>query len=374
MARASDSSKPATSKPANAKQESVTLTEVAGHAGVSRSTVSLVLRGSPLVAAETRERVQAAMAALGYIYNRGAANLRAARTQTVGLLVCELNNPFYAELTAGVDDVLDTEGFVAFIANTAEQPERQDRFLQRMREHNVDGVILCPAAGTQAELLDRLDRWRLPCVQALRFVSDQGRDYAGVDYQAGIETVTEHLISLGHRRIAFVGGTLDHSAYAARHAGFTAAMRRHGLADDLVLRCPLTRRSGAEMADHLLNRPQAPMAAPTAALCYNDVVALGLMLGLEARGLRAGRDLAVTGFDDVPEAALSRPALTTVATSARQIGQEAARLLLRRIADPQGPPERIILPSRLVVRQSCGAPSDTLGGAPSPSPHHRDLS
>ena len=346
---------------------SVTLTEVAGHAGVSRSTVSLVLRGSPLVAAETRERVQAAMAALGYIYNRGAANLRAARTHTVGLLVCELNNPFYAELTAGVDDVLDTEGFVAFIANTAEQPERQDRFLQRMREHNVDGVILCPAAGTTAELLDRLDRWRLPCVQALRFVSDGfvrdgGRDYAGVDYQAGMETVTEHLISLGHRRIAFVGGTLDHSAYAARHAGFTAAMLRHGLADDLVLRCPLTRRSGAEMADDLLNRPQAP----TAALCYNDVVALGLMLGLEARGLRAGRDLAVTGFDDVPEAALSRPALTTVATSARQIGQEAARLLLRRIADPQGPPERIILPSRLVVRDSCGPPS--------PSLHHRDLS
>lgn len=357
MAGARDSEKPG----------SVTLTEVAGHAGVSRSTVSLVLRGSPLVAAETRERVQAAMAALGYIYNRGAANLRAARTHTVGLLVCELNNPFYAELTAGVDDVLDTEGFVAFIANTAEQPERQDRFLQRMREHNVDGVILCPAAGTTAELLDRLDRWRLPCVQALRFVSDGfvrdgGRDYAGVDYQAGMETVTEHLISLGHRRIAFVGGTLDHSAYAARHAGFTAAMRRHGLADDLVLRCPLTRRSGAEVVKVLFDRAEPP----TAALCYNDVVALGLMLGLEARGLRAGRDLAVTGFDDVPEAALSRPALTTVATSARQIGQEAARLLLRRLADPQGPPERIILPSRLVVRQSCGVPS--------PSLHHRDLS
>ncbi|CAO3411217.1 LacI family DNA-binding transcriptional regulator [Azospirillum largimobile] len=354
MARPPDSSRPGNDR--------ITLTEVAGHAGVSRSTVSLVLRGSPLVAAETRERVQAAMAALGYIYNRGAATLRAARTQTVGLLVCELNNPFYAELTAGMDDVLDAEGFVAFIANTAEQPERQERFLQRMREHNVDGVILCPAAGTQGELLDRLDLWRLPCVQALRFVSDQGRDYAGVDYQAGVETVVGHLVSLGHRRIAFVGGTLDHSAYAARHAGFTAAMRRHGLADDLVLRCPLTRRAGAEVADDLLNRPQAP----TAALCYNDVVALGLMLGLEARGLRAGRDLAVTGFDDVPEAALSRPALTTVATSARQIGQEAARLLLRRIADPQGPPERIILPSRLVVRQSCGAPT--------PSIHHRDLS
>ncbi|PWC37405.1 LacI family DNA-binding transcriptional regulator [Azospirillum sp. TSO35-2] len=334
----------------------ITLTEVADHAGVSRSTVSLVLRGSPLVAADTRERVQAAIAALGYIYNRGAATLRAARTQTAGLLVCEINNPFYAELTAGVDDVLDTEGFVAFIANTAESPERQDRFLQRMREHNVDGVILCPAAGTSPDLLDRLRRWDLPFVQALRFVSARDSDYAGVDYQAGVETVTDHLVGLGHRRIAFVGGNLDHSAYAARRAGFAAAMRRHGLSDDLVLRCPLTRRAGAEVVGPLLDRPEPP----TAALCYNDVLALGLLLGLEARGLRAGRDLAVTGFDDVPEAALSRPALTTVATSARQIGQEAARLLLRRIADPQGPPERIILPSRLVVRASCGGGSPTL--------------
>lgn len=105
----------------------ITLTEVAHHAGVSRSTVSLVLRGSPLVAAETRERVQAAIAALGYVYNRGAATLRAARTDTVGLLVCEINNSFYGELTAGVDDVLGEQGVVAFLANTAESGERQDR-------------------------------------------------------------------------------------------------------------------------------------------------------------------------------------------------------------------------------------------------------
>ena len=332
------------------RQTRITLTEVADHAGVSRSTVSLVLRGSPLVAAETRERVQAAIEALGYIYNRGAATLRAARTQTVGLLVCEINNPFYGEMTAGVDDVLDKEGLVAFLANTAESPERQDRFLQRMREHNVDGVILCPAAGSRPDLLDRLRQWRLPCVQALRFLSARDGDYAGVDYEFGMEMVTEHLIRLGHTRIAFVGGNLAHSATTARRTGFTAAMRRHGLSPDMTVRCPLTRRAGAETIGTLLDRPDPP----TAALCFNDVVAFGVMLGLEARGLKAGRDIAVTGFDDVPEAALSRPALTTVATSARQIGQEAARLLLRRIADPQGPQERVILPSRLVVRESCG--------------------
>ncbi|WP_448206637.1 LacI family DNA-binding transcriptional regulator [Azospirillum sp. sgz302134] len=329
----------------------ITLTEVANHAGVSRSTVSLVLRGSPLVAADTRDRVQAAIEALGYVYNRGAATLRAARTNTVGLLVCEINNPFYAELTAGVDDVLGEEGVVAFMGNTAESPDRQDRFLQRMREHNVDGVIVCPTAGTPPDLLDRLRHWQLPCVQALRFVSAREGDYAGVDYAFGMEMMTEHLVRLGHRRIAFVGGNLAHSASSERRTGFTTAMKRHGLSPDLIVRCPATRRAGFDAIGPLLDQPDPP----TAALCYNDMVAFGVMLGLEARGLKAGRDIAVTGFDDVPEAALSRPALTTVATSARQIGQEAARLLLRRIADPQGAPERVILPARLVVRESCGA-------------------
>ena len=329
----------------------ITLTEVANHAGVSRSTVSLVLRGSPLVAAETRDRVQAAIEALGYVYNRGAATMRAARTNTVGLLICEINIPFYAELAAGVDDVLGEEGVVAFLANTAESVERQDRCLQRMREHNVDGVIVCPTAGTLPALLERLRQWQLPCVQALRFASAREGDYAGVDYEFGMEMMTEHLIRLGHRRIAFVGGNLTHSAASARRTGFGTAMRRHGLSPDLIIRCPATRRAGLDAVEPLLNRPDPP----TAMLCYNDMVAFGAMLGLEARGLRAGRDIAVTGFDDVTEAAMSRPALTTVSTSARQIGQEAARLLLRRIADPQGAPERVILPARLVIRESCGA-------------------
>lgn len=328
----------------------VTLTEVARDAGVSRSTVSLVLRGSPLVAPETRGRVQASIEALGYIYNRGAATLRAARTDVVGLLVSKIDNSFYGELTAGVDEVLDEQGVVAFLGNTAESLERQDRFLQRMREHSVDGVILCPAAGTQPDLLERLRHWRMPCVQALRFLAANDGDYAGVDYQFGMEMVTEHLIRLGHARIAFVGGNLAHSATSARRAGFAAAMKRHGLSPDVMVRCPLNRRAGAEAITGLLDRPDPP----TAALCFNDEVAFGVMLGLEARGLRAGRDMAVTGFDDMPEAAQSRPALTTVATSARQIGQEAARLLLRRLADPQGAMERVILPARLVVRESCG--------------------
>src|SRR4051794_35490485 len=137
-----------------------TLADVAQHAGVSRATVSLVLRDSPLVAHSTRERVQAAVEELGYVYNRGAANLRAARTKAVGLLVPNLGNPFFAEMTAGVDEALDAAGYVAFLANTGESLERQDRFLKRMREQKVDGVVLCPAAGTPLSLLRLLRPWR----------------------------------------------------------------------------------------------------------------------------------------------------------------------------------------------------------------------
>jgi len=309
------------------------------------------LRDSPLVARSTRERVQAAVEELGYVYNRGAANLRAARTKAVGLLVPNLGNPFFAEMTAGVDEALDAAGYVAFLANTGESLERQDRFLKRMREQKVDGVVLCPTVGTPLKLLKQLQQWDLPCVQTLRFVSAREGDYAGVDFALGLEQATEHLIRLGHRRIALIEAQRAHSAMAARQAGFTAAMQRHKLPTNIVVKIPPTRRAGADAIRALLARPNAP----TAAVCYNDVVALGAMAELQRHGVTPGRDFAVTGVDDLPEAAVSFPALTTVATSPREVGAAAAKLLLRRTAEPDGGPERVILPTRLVVRESCGA-------------------
>jgi LacI family transcriptional regulator len=181
-------------------------------------------------------------------------------------------------------------------------------------------------------------------------VSTQG-DYVSADYQIGMDRATEHLIRLGHRRIAFVGGERMHSAYKDRQKGFVTSMDRHGLATELMIKVPLTRRSGIAIVHELLEQDEPP----TAAICFNDIVALGMLLGLSDRGMEAGRDFAIVGFDDVSEASLSRPPLTTVATRPHQIGEEAARLLMRRIANPQGSPEQIILPTRLVVRDSCGA-------------------
>ena len=329
----------------------VSLIDVARHAGVSRATASLVLRDSPLVARKTRERVHRAVEELGYIYNRRAANLRGQRTKTIGLLVPNISNPFFAELTIGVDATLDTAGYIAFLANTGELLDRQERFLKRMREQNVDGIVLCPVAGSSQQILLQLGESGMPCVQTLRFISANKGDYVGPDFELGLEQVSEYLIRLGHRRIALIGGDQAHSVTLARRAGFTKAMQRHHLRDDLILKVPPTRQAGFDAVDALLDGPEPP----TAAVCANDMVAFGFMVGLKSRGLRPGVDVAVTGVDDVPEATLSDPSLTTISTSARQLGEAAAQLLLRRIENPRGAAERILFPTRLIVRQSCGS-------------------
>jgi len=326
----------------------LTLKDIARHAEVSPATVSLVLRESPLVAEATRTRVRAAIDSLGYVYNRGAANLRSRRSKTIGLVVCEITNPFYAELVAGIDLVMDRTGWVAFLANSSESPGRQDRFIQRIREQNADGIVLTAAEGTSAELIARLRSWRLPCVQALRRISEEPSDYVGPDYRLGVSMAVGHLIAQGHKRIAYIGGARRTSALRERLAGYRSTMKRHGLGAEPIVACPATREQGARAIRDLLRTPEPP----TAAVCYNDVIAFGVVLGLLEAGRRPGSDFNLVGFDDIAEAALSRPALTTIAVDPRHIGEQVAELVLRRIADPEGRPEQIILPPRLIVRDT----------------------
>jgi len=319
-------------------------------AGVSKSTVSLVIRGSSLVAETTRAQVLQAMRDIGYVYNRGAATLRSPRTNVVALVVPQIDNPFFGEVTAGADDALDRAGFVSFLANTAETPARQDRFLERMREHNVDGVIICPARGTSPELIRRLRAWGVPCVQAMRHVLAKESDFVAPDFRLAMELAIDHLAALGHRRVAFIGGAFPVSVTKERYAGFRLALRRHGLDEGLIFPCPSNFGGGKTTVPRVLDQA----SPPTAAVCFNDIVAMGVTAGLATMGRQAGGDFAVMGFDDIAEAALWSPPLTTIAIAPRRIGEEAAHLLIRRIADPAGRPERVIFAPRLVVRESCG--------------------
>jgi LacI family transcriptional regulator len=331
----------------------VTLKDIAEAAGVSRATVSLVLRNNPVVAHLTRERVQSSIDSLGYVYDRAAANLRTRYTHTVGLVVCEITNPFYAELTAGIDETLDRAGWVGFLANTAESPARQDRFIERMREHRVDGLLLCPAEGTKVEAIERLDRIGLPVVQILRRLGRRENDHVGADFRLGMTLAAEHFIRLGHRRIAFVGGGRHASPARDRARAYRETLERYGLRIGPIVNCLPTREEGERAVAQLIHGDRDD---PTAIICHNDLCALGVLVGLSDRGLVAGRDCAVIGFDNIPEAAHSRPALTTIDIGARRIGEEAASLLLRRVKAPTGAPESIVLPPRLVIRSSCGGP------------------
>jgi LacI family transcriptional regulator len=326
----------------------LTLKDIAKQAQVSPSTVSLVLRDSPLVAEATRSKIRATMEELGYVYNRGAANLRSQRSKTIGVVVCEITNPFYAEMVAGIDTVMDQNGWIAFLANSSESPERQARFIQRIREQNADGIILTAAEGTAPEIASQLRAWRIPFVQALRRIGDESADYVGPDYRLGMSLAVEHLIGLGHKRIAFMGGARRTSALRERLTGYRSAMKRHGLDPEPVFSCPATREQGVKAIREAL----AMRDPPTAAICYNDVIAFGVILGLLEAGRQPGTDFNLVGFDNIAEAALSRPALTTIAVEPRQIGQEVAELILRRIADPTGRPEQVILPPRLIIRDT----------------------
>ena len=328
-----------------------TVRDIARHAGVSPATVSLVLRKSPLVAETTRARIQSSIDILGYVYHRAAANLRTRLTHTVGLIICEITNPFYAELTAGIDDVLDRAGWIAFLANTAESLPRQNRFIARMREQRVDGILLASAEGTSPRIIDDLKQQGVPVVQMLRRLGRQTVDQVSADFRLGMTLAAEHLIRLGHTRIAFVGGARRVSPARDRMDAFRECLPRYGLPIGPIVTCLPTREDGARAVGQLF---RGRLEDPTAVICHNDLCALGVMLGLSDRGLDPGRDVAVIGFDNISEGALHRPALTTVAIGAREIGEEAARLLLRRISRPGGAPESIILPPKLIIRSSCG--------------------
>ncbi|RWX80922.1 LacI family DNA-binding transcriptional regulator [Neorhizobium lilium] len=338
--------------PPEAKKKSrVTLLDVARSANVSRATASLVIRKSALVGAETRARVEQVMRDLGYVYNMGAARLRAERSHTVGVIVPNLTNPFFAELLSGIEAIVDSAGMVVLLANSGDQPDRQDMLMRRMREHGVDGVILCPAADTEPDLLVQAFEWQLPVVQALRHISAQ-TDYAGADYEGGMRQAVDYLASLGHRAIAFAVHGPVHSAYHERVDGFRTAMDARGLAANMIVRVP-DATSLIPSAAPLLFEAQHK---PTAVICFNDVLALGLSAGLHDMGLKVGQDFSLLGFDDVTDAETMRPRLSSVSTAPVIIGENAGRLLLDRLANPSSPAQRIVTETRLHIRQSCISP------------------
>lgn len=336
----------------------VTLADIAQACGVSRATVSLVLRGSPLVHADTRRRVEAEMQRQGYVYNRAAANLRQRTSSGVALVINDLSNPFFAEFAAGVDDALGERGYVMLLGCSNESAPREQAVLGSLMEHHPAAFILSPAEGSDAAGIAAAIGTRTPLLVFNRRLSGEapegfGYDFLGMDNRTGACLATRHLLQRGHRKIAFFGGHADSSSCRERRLGYQDALAEAGISADpgWMIETAPTRLDACARTGALF----ALQPLPTAAVCYNDAVALGLMLGLAHHGRQPGVDFALTGFDDIPEAAVSMPTLTTLAADPRERGRQAAQLVLAQAgagADATHAP--VVEPVRLLERESSG--------------------
>jgi LacI family transcriptional regulator len=327
----------------------MTILDVAAEAQVSKSTVSLVLQGSDLIRAETAERVREAARKLGYVYNQRAADLRRKASNTIGVVINDLMNPFFAEVLVGLERKLVDAGYTVLMAHTSEDLERQDKVLLTMRQQHAAGIALCPALGTPASLTRTVQSWGIPLVVMVRTLGNGSYDFAGSDNVLGVRLATEHLIRAGHRRIGFLGGQSG-PVLDQRLAGYKAALAKAGIAFDaaLVLAANPTRASGFDTMSTLLEaRPHVK-----AAVCYNDLVAFGALSALGARGLRAGADFALMGFDNVLDAAHSNPPLSTVDIRPGELGERAASILLERMAKPTVGRRQYLAEPALVLRNS----------------------
>ncbi|WBU65301.1 LacI family DNA-binding transcriptional regulator [Paracoccus aerodenitrificans] len=323
-----------------------TILDVAEAAGVSKSTVSLVLQGSDLVRDETARTVREAMAAVGYVYNRAAANLRSASTGLVGLVINDLRNPFFTELATTMQMRLADAGFATVIGNADEDPLRQEQLVRSMLEHGVAGLVISPSFGDPGSVTDQILTAGVPAMQLLRRLEgSEGRlPFASFDYTDGGRLATRHLLDQGLRRIAFVGGAPGRQITKERASGYLEQMHAAGLTP-LTLHGPTSRRSGFDSAAELPPETEA-------VLCFNDLVALGLMNGLAHAGRRVGQDIRLVGFDDIAECAEVWPALSSVSCDIARFGDDMARRLLSWLDTGAAPPNETRAPVGLVVRQS----------------------
>jgi LacI family transcriptional regulator len=331
--------------------------EVARACGVSVSTVANVLSRPSIVAPETRRRVQQAIDRLGYVPNGPARQLRGAPSPIVGSITLDLANPFYAEVNRGIEDGLAPAGCLVLACSTDLSPATEARLLHLLQQQAVRGLIVSPTGPDPAPLVE-LSRRGTPVVLIDHPKGRLDLCAVAVDDLLGGQLAAEHLIALGHRRIAFLGATVDPGPVSRRRDGLRLALAAAGLdpAESLLdirvqVHPPPLVDAAAAAAELIL----AATPPPTAVVCLNDTAALGLLDGLEARGVRVPADISVIGYDDLSFARRLAPPLTTVGQPKYQLGRAAAELLLDE-AQPGHTHREVRFQPSLVVRASTAPP------------------
>jgi DNA-binding LacI/PurR family transcriptional regulator len=336
---------------------SVSIKDIAERAQVSHSTVSRALSDSPLVSVATKARIQRLAREMGYSPDARARSLVMGRTLTVGIVVTTITDPFIAEIVQAVESTAHDHGYSVILASSGAEPEREIAAVEMLRSKRVDGVIVA-SSRVGALYQEHLDRLGVPVV-LVNSHSEQSGPYTfavNVDNRQGARLATSHLIELGHRRIAYITGAADHSDDLARMDGYREALERSGLAFDPGL---IVRGDGyATGGEHAWPLLQALVHPPTAAFCYNDMTAIGLLSAVRRGGRSVPRDLAIVGFDDIPFASYVDPSLTTVAQPKPEMGQRAIEMVLALLADgnqADGKVANVVVQGRLIVRESSGA-------------------
>jgi LacI family transcriptional regulator len=328
----------------------VTINHVAALAGVSPTTVSHVLSGKRLVAAETRDTVHEAIRRLGYRPNYAARSLRTRRSHMIAVVVPDITNTFYSVLTRGLADALDGPGYGTYVCNTDGILPREAKFLDDVVDRGADGIVLAAVDAASSGALKPADMG-VPVVCVGHRLDHPRVDVVCVEDEQGSYEATRHLLARRAKRIAMIEGPT--ASGAARITGFTRAVADAGRTIDpaLMVTGDWTRRGGYEAMQQILRRRSR--ARPDAVFCANDLMAIGAIEALREAGLEVPDDVAVAGFDDVDAATIVQPPLTTVVNPAYDIGFRAGELLITRLeGEYDGAGRTVMLPCPLVVRQS----------------------
>lgn len=336
----------------------ITINDVASAAGVSVSTVSLVLSGKGRISTATGERVNSAIEQLGFVRNRQAASLRGGQSGVIGLIVSDLSTPFYAEMTAGLTHALELHGKMVFLIQGSRSEDKMQQRFEALLSQRVDGVIIAGSIARGAELRGRAAEAGVPLVFASRASYLDDIDLVRPDNMQAAQILTEHLIRRGHQRIAWLGGESASLTRAERLGGYCATLLKYGLPfhSEWVLECGTSHKQASEAVAALLRKNPTISAV----LCDNNVVAAGAWFGLMRGGRQSGdgsvesffeQRVELAAFTELPESELDDLPLTWVTIPAREIGQRLAECIMQCLENSQRSVGNHIIPPRLVTRK-----------------------
>jgi LacI family fructose operon transcriptional repressor len=324
--------------------------DVAEQCGVSTATVSRALAGKQHIRDEVRKRVLEAAQRLDYRPNRAARNLRSNQSSNIGLVVSDIQNPFFTSICRAVEDAALKAGFAVFLCNTDEDPEKEALYLRHLAEENVAGIIFAPT-GKMARDSEKMSELSMPLVVIDRPMGKELADTVVIDNAQAAFDLTEHLILHGRTRIAGVFGAQS-STGQERRKGFQMALQKHGLTEKkkLVLSVPPREEEGYKAVREMLSLPEPPDAV----LASNGLLGLGAYRALMESGKKCPEEVSFAAFDEAAWTSLVKPSVTVLEQPTYEIGSTAAALLLMRIEDPKRAIRQVELKHKLLIRHSCG--------------------